>query len=151
MDKLDRSILRALIAKGRITSLDLAAEVGLSPTACARRVQQLEARRYIAGYQAVIGLEEIGYGATIIVSITLDRQTEDLLEAFEQAIIDCASVLWCYLLAGTSDYVACVLARDIKDYERIHKEQLSRLPGVASLQSTFALRQVVNRSAPADL
>ncbi len=151
MDKLDRSILRTLIAKGRITSLDLAAEIGLSPTACARRVQQLEGKRYIAGYQAVIGLEELGYGATVIVSITLVRQTEDILETFEQAIIGCASVLWCYLLAGTSDYVACVLARDIKDYERIHKEQLSRLPGVASLQSTFALRQVVSRSAPADL
>ena len=150
MDKLDRSIMRTLIADGRITSLDLANEVGLSATACARRVQLLEAKRYIAGYQAVIGLEELGYGATVIVSITLDRQTEDVLETFEQAIISCSSVLWCFLLAGTSDYIACVLAHDIKDYERIHKEQLSRLPGVASLQSTFALRRVVNRSTPAD-
>lgn len=151
MDKLDRSILRTLIADGRITSLNLASEVGLSATACARRVQQLEAKRYIMGYQAVIGLETLGYGATVIVSITLGRQTEDVLETFERAMIGCASVLWCFLLAGTSDYIACVLARDIKDYERIHKEQLSRLPGVASLQSTFALRQVVSRSAPADL
>ena len=151
MDNLDRSILRTLVRNGRISSLDLAAEVGLSATACARRVQQLEAKRYVAGYRAVIGLEELGYGATIIVSITLDRQTEDVLETFERAIIACSSVLWCFLLAGTSDYIACVSARDIKDYERIHKEQLSRLPGVASLQSTFALRQVVSRSAPADL
>lgn len=74
-----------------------------------------------------------------------------MLEAFEQAVVHCASMLWCFLMAGTSDYLACVVARDIRDFERIHKEQLSRLPGVASLHSNFALRQIFDRMAPADL
>lgn len=151
LDRLDRAILKILSSRARITNSDMAAEVGLSPTACAKRVQQMEAAGLIAGYRAVAGLEALGFGATVLVTITLDRQTEGVLEGFEKAIAACPSVLWCYLMAGTSDYLACVLARGIKDYERIHKEQLSRLPGVSSLQSNFVLRRVVERSMPEEI
>ena len=150
MDRFDISILSTLAERGRISAVDLGEVVGLSPTACAKRIQQLEAGGIIVGYSALLGLEPLGYRATVIVTFTLDRQTEDVLDTFERAIAKCASVIWCFLMAGVSDYMACVIARDIADYERIHKEQLSRLPGVAGLQSTFAMRQVVRRSAPSN-
>jgi DNA-binding Lrp family transcriptional regulator len=151
MDRIDRSILRILSEQGRITNHELADAAGLSPTACARRVRLLEERGLIAGYRAELGLAAFGLGATVMVSITLERQTEEAMAAFERAIARCSAVLWCYLMAGSDDYLACVAARDIADFERIHKEQLSRLPGVASLNSNFALRRIVGRAVPADL
>jgi DNA-binding Lrp family transcriptional regulator len=151
MDRIDRTILRTLAEQGRITNQELADVVGLSPTACARRVRLLEERGLVAGYRAELGLAAFGLGATVMVSITLDRQTQETMTAFEQAIEGCAAVLWCYLMAGSDDYLACVAARDIADFERIHKEQLTRLPGVASLNSNFALRRIVGRAMPADL
>jgi Lrp/AsnC family leucine-responsive transcriptional regulator len=102
----------------------------------------------IAGYRANLSMEELGYKTTVMVTFTLDRQTDGVMERFEQAIIDCPSVMWCYLMSGTSDYIACIMARDIADFERIHKEQLCRLPSVATLQSNFALRKIVQRSVP---
>jgi DNA-binding Lrp family transcriptional regulator len=151
MDRIDRNILRILSDHGRITNHELADAAGLSPTACARRVRLLEERGHIAGYRAELGLAAFGLGATVMVSITLERQTEEAMAAFEHAIAGCSAVLWCYLMAGSDDYLACVAARDIADFERIHKEQLSRLPGVASLNSNFALRRIVGRAVPADL
>lgn len=150
-DRLDVSILQKLLGEGRITSLDLGREVGLSATACARRVQQLEACGVIQGYQARVALDRLGFPATVMVTITLERQSEDMLEAFETALAKCPSVLWACLMSGSSDYVACLAARDIGDYEQIHKQQLSRLPGVARLQSSFMLREIVRRPAPADM
>lgn len=151
MDRADRAIVRTLAERARITIQDLAVEVGLSPTACARRVQLLEGRGLIAGYRAELGLPAFGLGATVMVSFTLERQTEELMAAFEEAIARCPSVLWCYLMTGSNDYLACIAARDIGDFERIHTQQLSRLPGVASLNSNFALRRIVRRAVPADL
>jgi DNA-binding Lrp family transcriptional regulator len=148
MDRLNVEIIRTLLENGRITSLELAETVGLSPTACARRVHQLEDSGVIAGYRANLSMEELGYKTTVMVTFTLDRQTDGVMERFEQAISECPSVMWCYLMSGTSDYIACIMARDIADFERIHKEQLCRLPSVAMLQSNFALRKIVQRSVP---
>ncbi len=129
-----------------MSNVQLAEKVGLSPSACLRRVQILEDRGIITGYAAMIDAAALGRSTHIIVAITLERQSEDYLSQFEQAVADCPDVMECYLMAGDADYVLRLQARDAADYERIHKEYLSRLPGVARIQSSFALRQVVRRN-----
>ncbi len=146
LDRIDHRIIAALQEDGRLANVQLAEHVGLSPSACLRRVQILEAKGIITGYAAVIDAAAFGRSSHIIVSITLDRQSEDHLSAFEEAIASCPDVMECYLMAGEADYILRLLARDAADYERIHKEHLSRLPGVARIQSSFALRQVVRRN-----
>jgi DNA-binding Lrp family transcriptional regulator len=146
LDSIDHSIISALQDDGRISNVQLADKIGLSPSACLRRVQILEDRGIITGYAAMIDAAALGRSTHIIVAITLDRQSEDYLSAFERAVADCPDVMECYLMAGEADYVLRLQARDAADYERIHKEHLSRLPGVARIQSSFALRQVVRRN-----
>lgn len=146
LDSIDHSIVSALQDDGRISNVQLAEKVGLSPSACLRRVQILEDRGIITGYAAMIDAAALGRSTHIIVAITLERQSEDYLSAFERAVADCPDVMECYLMAGDADYVLRLQARDAADYERIHKEYLSRLPGVARIQSSFALRQVVRRT-----
>ncbi len=146
LDSIDHSIISALQEDGRISNVQLADRIGLSPSACLRRVQILEDRGIITGYAAMIDAAALGRSTHIIVAITLDRQSEDFLSAFEHAVADCPDVMECYLMAGDADYVLRLQARDAADYERIHKEHLSRLPGVARIQSSFALRQVVRRN-----
>ncbi|MGJ3258167.1 MAG: Lrp/AsnC family transcriptional regulator [Rhodospirillales bacterium] len=146
LDSIDHSIISALQDDGRISNVHLADKIGLSPSACLRRVQILEDRGIITGYAAMIDAAALGRSTHIIVAITLDRQSEDYLSAFERAVADCPDVMECYLMAGEADYVLRLQARDAADYERIHKEHLSRLPGVARIQSSFALRQVVRRN-----
>lgn len=146
LDIIDHSILTALQKDGRITNVQLAEQIGLSPSACLRRVQILEDKGIITGYAAMIDAASLGRATHIIVAITLERQSEDYLSAFERAVADCPDVMECYLMAGDADYILRLLARDAADYERIHKEHLSRLPGVARIQSSFALRQVVRRN-----
>jgi DNA-binding Lrp family transcriptional regulator len=102
----------------------------------------------IEGYQAVLGLKALGLGTTVMVRITLESQSEDALETFERAVVKCASVVRCLLMSGSDDYLVTVIARDIEDFERIHTSQLSRLPRVSRIQSSFAIRNVVNRSFP---
>ncbi|MFC4169926.1 Lrp/AsnC family transcriptional regulator [Teichococcus aestuarii] len=143
LDSLDRKILRLLRADGRMSNAALAAAIGLSPSACLRRVRMLEAGGTIRGYTALIE-EPAPQGRTVvIVQITLERQTEDGFNRFEAAVRQCPEVCECYLMTGSADYQLRVEARDAADYERIHKEQLSRMPGVARIQSAFAIRTVV--------
>jgi len=148
LDRLDLKLIDALAQAGRASHVELAERVGLSPTADARRQRTLEDAGVIAGYRAVLGVRELGLAATVIVRITLDSQSEDALSAFEAAIVTCPSVVRCFLMAGGDDYLVIVMARDIEDYEHIHKSQLSRLPHVARIQSSFALREVVDRPVP---
>jgi DNA-binding Lrp family transcriptional regulator len=96
----------------------------------------------------LVGLKALGLATTVIVRITLKSQSEDSLQAFETAMGACPSVSRCFLMSGSDDYLIMVIARDIQDYEQIHKTQLSRLPHVARIQSSFALREVINRSYP---
>lgn len=145
LDMIDNSIISMLQEDGRISNVQLAEKVGLSPSACLRRVQILEDQGIITGYAAMIDAAALGRSTHIIVAITLERQSEDYLSQFEQAVAECPDVMECYLMAGDADYVLRLQARDAADYERIHKEHLSRLPGVARIQSSFALRQVVRR------
>lgn len=142
LDKLDRGILQALRRNARITNVALAAEVGLSPSACLRRVQILEGQGTIRGYTAILaGPERDAH--VVIVRISLERQTEDVLHRFEAAILKHPEIRECYLMTGEEDYLLRVEASGAGDYERIHKEVLSRLPGVARINSSFAIRSVL--------
>ena len=147
IDTIDLSILRVLLEEARISHVDLGEKVGLSSTACARRMKQLETAGVVRGYHALVDARSLGMGATVIVRITLDGQTEEELTRFERAVAGCPEVFSCYLMSGTDDYLVMVAARDIADYERIHKDVLSRIPGVARIQSSFTLRQIINRSS----
>ena len=143
LDDADRRILRALRQDGRMTNAALAEAVGLSPSACLRRLRLLERSGVIRGYTAIIDEPDARETVTVIVQITLDRQTEEHLSRFETAVRRLPEVRECYLMTGMSDYLLRVEVRDAADYERVHKEQLSRLPGVQRIQSSFAIRRVI--------
>jgi Lrp/AsnC family transcriptional regulator, leucine-responsive regulatory protein len=148
MDKIDTMILAELSANARVSTVDLATRVGLSSTAIARRQRSLEENGFIQGYQAVLDLNRFGLRTTVLVRIALESQSDQALKSFEAGVLNCPSVIRCFLMSGSDDYVAIVLARDIEDFERIHRTELSRLPRVARIQSSFALRDVVNRAVP---
>ncbi|KAA5604174.1 Lrp/AsnC family transcriptional regulator [Roseospira marina] len=142
MDATDYRILTFLQADGRITNQDLAARVHLSPSACHRRVGRLEAAGVILGYTAVVEPDAVGRGTVVFVHVALERQTEDAMAAFEAAVAGCPDITECHLMSGEADYLVKVAAADLPDFERIHRRDLSRLPGVARLQSSFTLRTV---------
>lgn len=152
LDAIDRKLLRELVRDARVSQVVLSDRIGLSPTACARRMQQLEKAGLIRGCSIEVDAAMLGYMLTVMVRITLDGQNEQSLIAFEQAISRCVNVTSCYLMSGTDDYLVQVQARDMEDFERIHKQVLSRMPGVSRLHSSFAMRSVVNRTiSPAAL
>jgi Lrp/AsnC family transcriptional regulator, leucine-responsive regulatory protein len=147
IDATDRRILTVLQKDGRTTNADLSEQVNLSPSACHRRVQRLEDEGLIAGYVALLDARMMGKPTTVFVEITLQGQADDLLDTFEQAIQRVPDVLECHLMAGTADYLIKIVATDTDDFARIHRQYLSRLPGVAKMQSSFALRTVVKTTA----
>lgn len=149
LDARDRAILAALMEDGRLSQVQLAERVPLSPTAIARRIKALEESGIIQGYQARVDRRALGLEMTVLVYISLQNQSEQRLEAFEAAVTASPSVIGCQLMSGEDDYVLTVLARDLADYERIHKQELSRLPGVTRLRSSFVLRHVKSRPFPA--
>lgn len=143
MDDIDRAIIRTLRIDGRMPNAKLAETVGLSPSACLRRLRMLERDGTIRGYTVVLEDAAPTGAVVVIVQITLERQTDDHLKRFEEAVRRCPEVRECYLMTGIADYLLRVEARDAADYERIHKEALSRMPGVARIQSSFAIRTVI--------
>lgn len=146
IDKIDRAILGQLQNEARISNVELAERVGLSQSACLRRVNQLEETGVIESYQAVISNKAIGQAITAIIRITLDGQTEQHFNAFEAAVVKCPYIVACFLMSGESDYVIRVNASDMEHFESIHKNWLSTLPGVSRMRSSFAMRMVVNRA-----
>lgn len=147
LDATDRKILAALQRKGRMSNAELSEQVNLSPSACHRRVQRLEADGYIRDYVALLNARKLGVPTTVFVEITLQGQAEEVLEAFERAVRRIPDVLECHLMAGSADYVLKVVAENTEDFARIHRQYLSRLPGVAQMQSSFALRTVFKTTA----
>lgn len=142
LDAIDRRIIQTLRINGRTTNVQLAAAVGLSASACLRRLRLLEARGVIRGYTAIIEDPTEVTPTTVIIEIALERQTEEYFRKFELAVRRCPEIHQCYLMTGASDYLLLVQARSTSDYERIHNEVLSRLPGVARLHSSLAIRKV---------
>jgi DNA-binding Lrp family transcriptional regulator len=143
LDTIDKLILKRLKASGRISNVELAAEVGLSPSACLRRVQLLEQQGVIVGYTAIVRGADTGEGIVVIVQITLERQTEQFLNRFESAVRKHPEIRECYLMTGMADYIMHVEADSASAYETVHKEILSRLPGVARIHSSFTIRRVL--------
>jgi DNA-binding Lrp family transcriptional regulator len=143
MDEIDRAIIRTLRSDGRMPNAALAEAVGLSPSACLRRLRLLERNGTIRGYTVITDDPPQRDSVTVMVQITLERQTDEHLRRFEDAVRKCPEVRSCHLMTGMSDYLLRLEARDAADYERIHKEALSRMPGVARIQSSFAIRTVI--------
>lgn len=152
LDAVDRHLLRLLQRDGRASNQSLADQVGLSPSACLRRVRRLEDAGVIAGYTVLLDPATTGGAQTVVVELSLTSQREDALDEFEQAVLGVPGLRSCHLLAGDADYLLVLGVADVDAYERIHREHLARLPGVARLRSSVALRTVVDRpvAAPGD-
>lgn len=143
IDAIDRNLLRLLRLNGRISNAALAAEVGLSASACLRRVKLLEEAGIIRGYTALIDNGQIESAIAVIINITLERQTEDYLNRFEAAVRKHPEIQECFLMTGGSDYILRVEVASAGAFERIHKEILSALPGVLRIHSSFSIRNVL--------
>lgn len=142
LDRLDRAILQILQTDGRIANTDLAQRVNLSESACLRRVRALEQSGLIERYAAILNQQIAGLPVNVFVNITLDRQDEADLRKFEEAVRKIPEVMECYLMTGDYDYTLRVVVSDTADFERVHSKHLTRLPGVARVHSSFALRTV---------
>jgi Lrp/AsnC family leucine-responsive transcriptional regulator len=151
MDRFDRKILRELQRDAKLSNSDLAAQVGLSESACLRRVRQLENAGVIERYTAMLNPSKVGVTVSFLIRITLKGQTDRDLDAFEQAVQAVPEVTECDLTTGESDYMLRVVARDAADFERLHSKVLTKLPGVARVDSSFVLRSIVkNAGLPID-
>ena len=142
LDAIDRKILALLQEDCRITMQDLSAQVGLSASPCHRRVRLMEERGVIARHVAIVDQAAVGLHVSVFISIKLERQKEEDLERFAKAISGWEEVLECYLMTGARDYLLRVVARDLAAYETFLKTKLTRLDGIASIESSFALSQV---------
>ena len=142
LDAVDRLILRELQADGRLSNVDLAERVRLSPSPCLRRVKSLEERGYIRGYMAVLDRARVNRGMYVHVMVSLTSQRQETLETFERAVADLPEVLECYLMAGESDYLLAVAVADLDAYHRFFRERLGEVPGVASLRSLISMKTV---------
>jgi Lrp/AsnC family leucine-responsive transcriptional regulator len=142
LDAIDRKILAALQSDSRITMQDLADKVGLSISPCHRRVRLLEERGVITRYMALVDQKAVGLPVSVFISIKLIRQKEEDLDRFARAISGWEEVLECYLMTGNRDYLLRVVAADLTSYEAFLKNKLTRLDGIASIESSFALSQV---------
>jgi DNA-binding Lrp family transcriptional regulator len=143
LDELDEAILHFLGRHGRATNYEVGEAVGLSASAASRRIQALEAAGAIRGYRAQIDDRLLGKRMTVFIRVTLERQSAPVLAAFEAAIRKSKGIESCHLMAGQYDYMVVVRVAGIDDYGRLHQNELSRLPGVTRLETSFALRDVL--------
>lgn len=147
LDTIDRRILGELQRNGRISNVDLAAAVGLSPSPCLRRVRDLENGGVIDRYAAIIDQNAAGRSLSVFVQVTLERQIETALDAFERSVSERPEVMECYLMTGDSDYLLRVVVADVSAYEVFLKDHLTRIPGVSAIKSSFALNRVKYETA----
>ena len=147
LDEIDLHIIRVLQENARTTNLDLARMVALAPSACLRRVKHLEQSGVIQGYQARINPNLVGLPVSVFANVTLEKQIFTNFETFQSRVEDYPEVQDCYLMTGQSDYLLHVLAADVEDYKRFLMDFLSRIPGVAHIESSFALQRVKSRTA----
>lgn len=142
MDRFDRAIVQLLQEEGRMPNARLAERLSLSESSCLRRVKALEERGLIEGYTALVNQQKAGFPVNVFVSLTLQRQEQMDLQSFEAAVRSIPQVMECYLMTGEYDYLVRVAVADMDDFERVHNEALTRLPGVARVHSSIALRTV---------
>ena len=147
LDLIDVKILRILQSNGRIANADLAEDIGLSTSACHKRLQRLVKDSIISSFVGLVDPRAVDLNATVFVEIKLSRQVDEVLEEFERAVRLIPEVLECHLMAGAADYLLKVVVRDTEDFEKIHRKHLSRLPNVSNMTSSFALRKVYKSTA----
>ena len=145
IDKIDHAIIESLQMDGKLSNVELANIVGLSESACLRRVKSLHDKGVIKHYAAHLDAAAVGLPGTVFVRVSLEHQQEEKLQRFEKAVSDVKEVMECYLMSGDVDYMIRVVVRDTSDYERVHNI-LTRLPGVDRVHSSFALRSVLIRT-----
>jgi Lrp/AsnC family transcriptional regulator, leucine-responsive regulatory protein len=141
LDATDRKILAVLQEDGRTSLSDLAERVALSPSPCLRRIRRLERAGIIARYVAVLDQAKVGLPVSVFVSIKLESQRVEALERFKKAITKWPEVLECYLMTGPRDYLLRIVVADLAAYEQFLKQKLTRIDGVSSIESSFALEQ----------
>lgn len=142
MDKIDSRILRRLQRDSSLPIAELASEIGLSASACHRRIKLLEEDGVIEGYAARINRVKLGLKIMVFVEIALTSQSQEVLDAFEQAVLRYEDILECHLTTGEADYLLRIAARDVADYDSIHRTCLAKLPGVSSMHTSFILRSI---------
>lgn len=148
LDDTDIALLKALQVNARIAMTDLAARLGVSASTCQRRLSRLEESGLVERYTVLLDEDRLGYDGAVLVQITLDSQSEAALTDFEAAVAEIPELVECHLMAGEADYQLRLVVRDMRDFERIHKGHLSRLPHVSRLQSNMALRRIVRKPPP---
>ena len=146
LDRYDKSILDALQKNGRVSNVQLASLVNLSESACLRRVRALEESGIIDRYAALVSQPRVGLSGNVFVFIGLHREEERELAAFEDAVRNIPEVMECYLMTGEFDYLLRVVVSDMADFERLHRDSLTRLPGVARVNSSVAIRTVQKKT-----
>ena len=147
LDTTDWKILRLLQSDARISNVDLARQVGLSPSPCLNRVRALEESGYISRYVSLLDALRVGLKVSVFIQVTLEKQIEPALETFERAIRDRPEVMECYLMTGDADYLLRVVVPDLQAVEHFILNFLSRVPGVGNIRSSFALKQVKYQTA----
>ena len=147
LDRTDRRILQAMQDNARISNLELADAVGLSPTPCSRRVKRLEESGLIRGHVTLLNQNMLGLKLTAYIGISMDRHTPDRFEAFETQVTDYPEVIECSVVTGqTSDYLLKAVVPDMAYYEKFLLGKLTRIPGVTGVHSSFELRRVIQRT-----
>ena len=147
LDRTDRRILQAIQDDARISNADLARQVDLSPSPCWRRLRALEDEGVVRRHVTLLDPDTVGLPVSVFVSVSLDKQVEENLERFESAVAERPEVMECYLMTGEADYLLRVVVPDLRAYERFVLERLTRIPGVANIKSSFALKQVCYKTA----
>ena len=147
LDKIDSRILEIIQEEARISNKDLADRVGLSPSPCWRRVRALESNGIIERYVTLVNAKAVGLPINVFATVTLEKQVEPALEAFEKAVTERPEVMECNLMTGEFDYLLRVVVPDLAAYERFLIDHLTRIKGIASIKSSFSLKQVCYKTA----
>jgi DNA-binding Lrp family transcriptional regulator len=148
LDEVDYRILKELCADARASDVCLAEKTNLSSTAVARRRKSLEERGVVRSYSADLDLPKLGYGVVVVVSIELSSQVEKALNEFEREVVKCPSVSYCGFISGDTDFLIILNVESFEDYDRVYRRELSTLPHVARIRSSFVLREVARRGTP---
>lgn len=147
IDPTDLKILKHIQDNCRLTNVELADKVNLSPSPCLRRIRNLESNGVIKGYMALVDQNAVDLPVSVFIQVSLERQVVADLKAFEEAILSRPEVMECYLMTGDADYLLRVVAKDLETYQQFLLDHLTQIPGVASIKSSFALKQVVFKTS----
>lgn len=142
LDRTDRRILAALQEEGRLTNVELAERIALSPSPCLRRVKRLEAAGILRGYRAVLAREAVGLGLTVFVEIKVERHSRENAAALQEALAAMPEVVACHMVSGTADFLAEIVVADLRAYEALLTERLLTLPMIADIRSNMSLRRI---------